>query len=107
MQPAEIEQLFSGWREDLVTCRKFAPAARNYAVACLGSDLGLRINEARMLDLDDVRWELGRFGKLLRPHVLRHFCASQLYLGGMKRTVAHAAQPMVMISVADAEAEPE
>ncbi|QGZ52552.1 hypothetical protein GPZ77_33360 [Streptomyces sp. QHH-9511] len=26
--------------------------------------MGLRINEARMLDLDDVRWELGRFGKL-------------------------------------------
>lgn len=64
----EIEQLFSGWREDLVTCRKFAPAARNYAVARLGSDLGLRINEARMLDLDDVRWELGRFGKLNVRH---------------------------------------
>jgi hypothetical protein len=30
--------------------------------------VGLRINEARMLDLDDVRWELGRFGKLnVRP----------------------------------------
>jgi integrase/recombinase XerD len=155
----------------LVTCRKFAPAARNYAVARLVTDVGLRINEARMLDLDGVRWELGRFGKLnvrygkgsrrkgpkprlvpmingadrslrwfiedvlgqfdvdptghdvplfpserkntdctcmratadvfrrslaeaadrhlptwsgkLTPHVLRHFCASQLYLGGM------------------------
>ncbi len=30
---AEVEQLFAGWREDLVTCRKFGPAARNYAVA--------------------------------------------------------------------------
>jgi site-specific recombinase XerD len=28
----------------------------------------LRINEARMLDLDDVRWELGRFGKLNVRH---------------------------------------
>jgi integrase/recombinase XerD len=61
---AEIEHLFAGWREKLATCRKFAPAARNYAVARLAADVGLRINEARMLDLDDVRWELGRFGKL-------------------------------------------
>ena len=49
---------------ELVTCRKFAPPARNYAVARLVADVGLRINEARMLDLDDVRWELGRFETL-------------------------------------------
>jgi len=30
----------------------------------LAADVGLRINEACMLDLNDVRWELGRFGKL-------------------------------------------
>lgn len=65
---AEIETLFSGWRAELATCRKFGPAARNYAVARLASDVGLRINEARMLDLDDVRWELGRFGKLNVRH---------------------------------------
>ena len=64
----EIEQLFAGWREGLVTCRKFAPSARNYAVARLAADVGLRINEARMLDLEDVRWELGRFGKLNVRH---------------------------------------
>ena len=57
---AEVEQLFGGWREELSSCRKFAPAARNYAVARLAADVGLRVNEARMLDLDDVRWELGR-----------------------------------------------
>ena len=57
----EVEQLFAGWRAELATCRKFAPTARNYAVARLVADVGLRINEARMLDLDDVRWELGRF----------------------------------------------
>ncbi|MFI5541537.1 tyrosine-type recombinase/integrase [Nocardia sp. NPDC051900] len=61
---AEMEQLFTGWREDLISCRKFAPNARNYMVSRLSADVGLRINEARMLDLDDVRWELGRFGKL-------------------------------------------
>jgi integrase len=65
---AEIEGLFAGWREELISCRKFAPAARNYAVARLAADVGLRINEARMLDLDDVRWELGRFGKLNVRH---------------------------------------
>lgn len=64
----EVEQLFTGWREELVTCRKFAPVARNYALAWLAADVGLRINEARMLDLDDVRWELGRFGKLNVRH---------------------------------------
>ncbi len=61
---AEMEQLFAGWREDLVSCRKFAPSARNYTVARLSADVGLRINESRMLDLTDVHWELGRFGKL-------------------------------------------
>ncbi|ORB82241.1 recombinase [Mycobacterium persicum] len=64
----EIERLFTGWRGELATCRKFAPAARNYAVARLAADVGLRINEARMLNLDDVRWELGRFGKLNVRH---------------------------------------
>lgn len=65
---AEIAQLFAGWREELVSCRKFAPAARNYAVARLAADVGLRINEARMLNFEDVRWELGRFGKLNVRH---------------------------------------
>ena len=65
---AEIERLFAGWRGELATCRKFAPAARNYAVARLEADVGLRVNEVRMLDLDDVRWELGRFGKLNVRH---------------------------------------
>jgi len=64
----EIERLFSGWREELATCRKFAPAARNYAAARLEADVGVRVHEVRMLDLDDVRWELGRFGKLNVRH---------------------------------------
>ena len=37
----EVEQLFAGWRAELATCRKFAPTARNYAVARLVADLGL------------------------------------------------------------------
>lgn len=65
---AEIEGLFTGWRAELALTRKFAPAARNYMVARLAADVGLRINELRMLDLDDVRWELGSFGKLNVRH---------------------------------------
>ena len=65
---AEIERQFAGWREELATRRKFVPAARNYAAARLEADVGLRVNEIRMLDLDDVRWELGRFGKLNVRH---------------------------------------
>ena len=65
---AEIERLFAGWREELATRRKFVPAARNYAAGRLEADVGLRVNEIRMLHLDDVRWELGRFGKLNVRH---------------------------------------
>ncbi|MDT8912092.1 site-specific integrase [Amycolatopsis sp. PS_44_ISF1] len=61
---AEVAVLFGGWREELATCRKFAPTARNFAASKLMSQVGLRINEARWLDLDDVKWDLGRFGKL-------------------------------------------
>jgi integrase/recombinase XerD len=32
------------------------------------ADVRLRVNQARCLDLADVKWDLGRFGK---PHV-RH-----------------------------------
>jgi len=61
---SEIGALFGGWAQELATCRKFAPSARNYAAARLMADTGLRVNEARHLGLDDVRWELGPLGKL-------------------------------------------
>jgi integrase/recombinase XerD len=32
------------------------------------SEVGLRVNEARSLDLDDIKWDLGRFGKLHVRH---------------------------------------
>jgi integrase len=65
---AEVATLFAGWREKLGSCRKFAPTARNYAAARLMAEVGLRVNEACSLDLDDIKWGLGRFGKLhVRP----------------------------------------
>lgn len=60
----EIGTLFTGWARELATCRKYAPTARNYAAARLMAEVGLRINEVRHLDLADVHWELGVFGKL-------------------------------------------
>lgn len=60
----EVSRLFAGWAGDLVTCRKFAPTARNYAAARLMAEIGLRANEVRRLDLADVKWELGPFGKV-------------------------------------------
>ena len=65
---AQVDRLFAGWREELATCRKFAPAARNYTACRLLSEVGLRVNEACKLDLPDIKWELGRFGKLHVRH---------------------------------------
>ena len=65
--PPRVEELagfFGGWAAELASCRKFAPAARNWTAAKLMATVGLRVNEARQLDLADVRWELGPFGKL-------------------------------------------
>jgi site-specific recombinase XerD len=64
----QVTRLFTGWREELSTCRKFAPAARNYTACRLMADVGLRVNEAGKLDLPDVKCDLGRFGKLHVRH---------------------------------------
>jgi integrase len=60
----EILGFFAGWREELGSCRKYAPSARTFCACRLISQVGLRINETCGLDLDDVKWDLGHFGKL-------------------------------------------
>lgn len=60
----EINDLFQGWADELETCRKFATGARNFTAARLMTQVGLRITECRRLDLDDIKWEVGTFGKL-------------------------------------------
>jgi integrase/recombinase XerD len=65
---AQVGRLFAGWRGELATCRKFAPTARCYAACRLMADVGLRVNEVRCLDLADVKWDLGRFGKVHVRH---------------------------------------
>lgn len=64
----QVTRLFSGWREELTSCRKFAPTARNYAACRLMAEVGLRVNEACRLDLSDINWDLGLFGKLHVRH---------------------------------------
>ncbi|MEW1819098.1 tyrosine-type recombinase/integrase, partial [Streptomyces diastaticus] len=64
----EIKTLFTGWGGELATCRKFDPTARNYTAAKLMSQVGLRVSEACKLDLADIKWDLGRFGKLHVRH---------------------------------------
>jgi integrase/recombinase XerD len=65
---AEVTALFAGWRGELAVCRKYAPTGRNWTAARLMADIGLRINEVRSLDLDDIKWDLGRWGKLHVRH---------------------------------------
>lgn len=60
----EIKTLFTGWGGELATCRKFAPTARNYTALKLMPQVGPRVSEARKLDPTDIKWHLGRFGKL-------------------------------------------
>ncbi|SFE22245.1 Site-specific recombinase XerD [Actinopolyspora alba] len=60
----EVEALFAGWRDALPSARKYLPAARNYLAASLWRRAGLRITEARMLDIKDWRPDLGQHGKL-------------------------------------------
>ncbi|GLW09893.1 hypothetical protein Misp01_50220 [Microtetraspora sp. NBRC 13810] len=36
----EVTRLFTGWRQELTTCRKFAPAARNYTACQLMATSG-------------------------------------------------------------------
>ncbi|GAA1310645.1 site-specific tyrosine recombinase XerD [Streptomyces sanglieri] len=64
----EIKKLFTGWGGELATCRKFAPTARNYTASKLMSQVGLRVSEACKLDLADIKWDLGHFGKLHVRH---------------------------------------
>ena len=63
----QVGVLFGGWRAELATCRKFAPAARSYAAARLMTDVGLRVNEVSHLDLADGKWDLGPVRQAARP----------------------------------------
>jgi site-specific recombinase XerD len=61
----DIDRLFAGWRDDLHSTRKYAPAVRNYTACRLASLIGPRVSELCLLDVTDIRWDLGTFGKVL------------------------------------------
>jgi integrase/recombinase XerD len=65
---SEIESPFHRMARGAGDLPQVRPDGTEYAVARLAADVGLRINEIRMLDLADVRWELGRFGRLNVRH---------------------------------------
>jgi site-specific recombinase XerD len=60
----EVDELFAGWRLELLEVRKYLPVARDYFAASLWRRLGLRISETVMLDIRDWRPDLGGFGKV-------------------------------------------
>jgi site-specific recombinase XerD len=62
---AEVERLFARWREELPAVRKYAPGARNYTASRLTSLIGPRVSELCLLQVGDVRFDLGTFGKVL------------------------------------------
>jgi integrase len=53
----QVDRLFAGWRQELTSCRKFAPTARNYTACRLMAEVGLRVNEVCKLDLADLKWD--------------------------------------------------
>lgn len=63
--PREVAKLFTGWQGGLATARKYAPSVRSYTAFRLVSLIGPRVSELCLLRMGDLRWELGRFGKVL------------------------------------------
>jgi integrase/recombinase XerD len=62
--PERVAGFFEFLRDRIATARKYAPAARDYALYRTLYHGGLRSEEAALLDLPDVHFGLGPFGKL-------------------------------------------
>ena len=60
----ELARFFAGWRESLLEARKWRTAARNYAMARVAADVGLRSTELCALGLDDCHFDHGPLGKI-------------------------------------------
>lgn len=61
---AELEAFFGRWRDALPTARKWRIAARNYTMARLAGQVGLRAAECCGLALDDLHFDHGPLGKI-------------------------------------------
>jgi integrase/recombinase XerD len=62
--PERVAEFFEFLKGRIATARKYAPAARDYALFRTLYHAGLRSDEASMLDVPDVHFGRGPFGKL-------------------------------------------
>ena len=62
--PERMDDFFAFLRDRIATARKFATAGRDYALFRTLYHAGLRADEASSLELADVHFERGPFGKL-------------------------------------------
>lgn len=60
----DLAGFFARWRQALPEERKWHTSVRNYTMARLTSEVGLRANECCSLSLDDVHFEHGPMGKI-------------------------------------------
>lgn len=61
---AELTAFFARWRDELAEARKWRTATRNYAMARLAAEVGLRATELCGLSLDDLHFDHGPLGKI-------------------------------------------
>lgn len=62
--PERMEEFFAFLRDRVATARKFAPAGRDYALFRTLYQAGVRADEAATLELADLHFERGPFGKI-------------------------------------------
>lgn len=62
--PGDLVRFFSEWRTQLDDARKWLVAARNYTMARVTGEVGLRVRELCALTLDDLHFEHGPLGKV-------------------------------------------
>jgi site-specific recombinase XerD len=62
--PERLEEFFAFLKARIATARKYAPAARDYALFRTLYHAGTRCEEAVLLDVPDAHFERGPFGKL-------------------------------------------
>ena len=62
--PERVDEFFGFLRDRIATARKYAPAARDYALFRTLYHAGLRSEESALLDWPDLHFSRGPFGKL-------------------------------------------
>jgi len=63
-EPEILERFWNGLKEEMSTARKYATIARDYMIFRTMEKAGLRSFECIMLDVKDVRFDLGEKGKI-------------------------------------------